>query len=105
MGFEKVAQVSDIPDEEGLKVEVGDRQITLVKADGRVYAISNVCTHEYAEMHEGFVEGTEIECPLHGSMFDVKTGEVKSLPATENLPTFPCKVEGDDVLVDVEGSS
>lgn len=105
MSFEKVAQVADIPDDEPLKVEIGDTQIALVKTDGDVYAVSNVCTHEYAEMHEGFVEGTEIECPLHGSMFDVKIGEVKSLPATENLPTFPCKVEGDDVLVDVEGSS
>ncbi len=105
MSFEKVARVADIPDDEPLKVEIGETQIALVKADGDVYAVSNVCTHEYAEMHEGFVEGTEIECPLHGSMFDVKTGEVKSLPATENLPTFPCKVEGDDVLVDVEGSS
>lgn len=103
MSFEKVAGLSDIPDDEALKVETGDTQIALVKADGEVYAVSNVCTHEYAELHEGFVEGCEIECPLHGSMFDVRTGEVKSLPATRDLPTFPCKVDGDDVLVDVEG--
>lgn len=102
MRYVKVASRGDIPADEALKVEVEGKQIALVVADGEVHAVSNVCTHEYAELHEGFVEGHEIECPLHGSIFDVRSGEVKSLPATENLPTFPVKIEGDDVLVGFE---
>ena len=74
----------------------------LVRTEDGVYCVQDVCTHEQAFLSEGFCEGFEIECPLHGSIFDVRTGEVKSLPATEALKTYPVKLEGEDVLVDVE---
>jgi nitrite reductase/ring-hydroxylating ferredoxin subunit len=67
-----------------------------------VYAVGDVCSHEQAFLSEGFCEGFEIECPLHGSIFDVRTGDVKSLPATEPIKTYPVKVEDGAILVDVE---
>jgi 3-phenylpropionate/trans-cinnamate dioxygenase ferredoxin subunit len=102
MKFVKVAQVADVPTDEPMKVEVDGTQIALVRCDGDICALSNICTHEYAELHEGFVENGLIECPLHGSEFDLRTGEPRSLPATKPLQTFPVKVDGDDVLVGIE---
>jgi nitrite reductase/ring-hydroxylating ferredoxin subunit len=100
--FVKVASVDDIPAGEALQVETNGLTLALVRADGGVYCVQDVCSHEQAFLSEGFVEGCEIECPLHGSIFDVRTGDVKSLPATEPIKTFPVKVENGDVLVDVE---
>ncbi|MEX0874204.1 MAG: non-heme iron oxygenase ferredoxin subunit [Actinomycetota bacterium] len=100
--FVKVAKVSDIPSGEALQVEAGGQTMALVQVEGEVYCVQDICTHEHAHLSEGFCEGYEIECPLHGSIFDVRTGEVKSLPATDDLETFPVKVEDGEVLVDVE---
>jgi nitrite reductase/ring-hydroxylating ferredoxin subunit len=102
--FVKVANVDDIPSGEAMQVEVGGQPCALVRADGQVFCVHDICTHEHAHLSEGFVEGFEIECPLHGSIFDVRTGEVKSLPATEDLKTFNVKVEGGDVLVEVDNA-
>jgi nitrite reductase/ring-hydroxylating ferredoxin subunit len=102
--FVKVAKVDDIPNGEALAVEAGGQPLALVKVGDDVYCIHDICTHEHAHLSEGFCEGHEIECPLHGSIFDVRTGEVKSLPATEDVKTFAVKIEDGDVLVEVEGS-
>ena len=98
----RVADVSDIPDDEPIQVKAGGELIALTRYDGRVYAVSDVCTHEYTHLSDGFMDGPCIECPLHGAMFDVRTGEVKALPATRDLPTYPVKVDGDDVYVQIE---
>jgi nitrite reductase/ring-hydroxylating ferredoxin subunit len=101
--FVKVASVDDIPNGEALQVETNGLTLALVRAEDGVYCVQDVCTHEQAFLSEGFCENHEIECPLHGSIFDIRTGEVKSLPATEPLKTYPVKVEDGNVLVDVEG--
>ena len=100
--FVKVASLSEIPDDEAKQVEVRGRKLALRKVGDEVYAIADICTHEHAYLSEGFCEGYEIECPLHGSIFDVRSGEVKSLPATQDLETYPVKIEGDEVLVGME---
>ena len=102
--FVKVANVDDIPNGEALQVETNGLTLAIVRANGDVYCVQDVCTHEQAFLSEGFCEGHEIECPLHGSIFDVRTGEVKSLPATEDLKTFPVKLEDGDVFVEVDGN-
>jgi naphthalene 1,2-dioxygenase system ferredoxin subunit len=102
--FVKVANVEDIPAGEALQVEADGQLFALVRVDGDVFCVSDICTHEHAHLSEGFCEGYEIECPLHGSIFDVRSGDVKSLPATENLKTYPVKLEGSEVHVDVEGA-
>ena len=101
--YVKVANFEDIPSGEALQVETDGLTLAVVRVEDEVYCTADICTHEQAFLSEGFCEGYDIECPLHGSIFDVRTGEVKSLPATENLKTYPVKVEDGDVLVDLEG--
>jgi nitrite reductase/ring-hydroxylating ferredoxin subunit len=100
--FVKVAKVDDIPSGEALQADADGQVVALVQVDGNVYCVQDICTHEHAHLSEGFCEGFEIECPLHGSIFDVRTGEVKSLPATEDLKTYNVKVEDGEVLVEVD---
>jgi MocE subfamily Rieske [2Fe-2S] domain protein len=97
----KVANVEDIPAGEALQVDIEGQVCALVRVNDDVYCVADICTHEHAHLSEGFVEGYEIECPLHGSIFDVRSGEVKSLPATEDLKTYPVKVENGEVHVEV----
>ncbi len=102
MAFVKVAKASEIPLGQVHVVEVEDEEIALCNVDGQIYAIANVCTHDDGPLGAGHLLGDEIECPRHGARFDVRTGEVKVLPAIIPLPTFKVRVEGEDVLVDVD---
>jgi 3-phenylpropionate/trans-cinnamate dioxygenase ferredoxin subunit len=102
MAFVKAAKVGDIPPGRVKVVEVGDEDVALCNVDGEFYALANVCTHDDGPLGEGYLLGDEIECPRHGARFDVRTGEVKVLPAIVPVPTFDVKVEGDDVYVDVD---
>ncbi len=85
------------------QVRVGTRQIALYNLAGRFYATDDLCTHAEASLSDGFLEGEEIECPLHQGRFHVPTGRALCIPVTEDVATFPVRVEGDDVLVDVPG--
>ena len=76
--------------------------VCLVRTDGEVYAINDTCSHADVSLSEGEVDGLTIECWLHGSRFDLVTGRPTGLPATKPVPVYPVKIEGDDVLVDVE---
>ncbi|HEY5701248.1 MAG TPA: non-heme iron oxygenase ferredoxin subunit [Gammaproteobacteria bacterium] len=80
-------------------VEVDDVIIAVFNLDGEFYAIENVCSHEYAELTDGDLEGNEIVCPLHGARFDIKSGEALSPPAYEPVATLPVRVEAGMVQV------
>ena len=99
--FESVATLQEIPDGEMKQVIVGGEVVGLYRVGGDVYAIHDVCTHEEAYLTDGDFEpdGLEVECPLHGSRFNVETGEVRILPATRPVRAYEVKVEGDLVLV------
>ena len=101
--FVKVAAVGDLSDGEIMLVEVEDERIVLSNLEGTFHAIGEECTHEGGLLSEGYVEGTEVECPNHGSLFDLKTGENTGPPVTENVPRYSVRVEGDDVLVGPSG--
>jgi nitrite reductase/ring-hydroxylating ferredoxin subunit len=73
----------------------------VIRVDDEVFAIYDVCSHEEVSLSEGEVDGCTIECWLHGSRFDLRTGKPSGPPATDPVPTYPVRVEGDDVLVDV----
>jgi 3-phenylpropionate/trans-cinnamate dioxygenase ferredoxin subunit len=79
----------------------GDR-IALCNVDGELYAIDDVCTHDGGPLDQGELLGDQIECPRHGAMFDVRTGKALTLPAIFPIKTYPVKVEGNDILVELE---
>ena len=95
------ARTGDIAPGEALRVEIGEREIAIFNLDGAFYATSDICTHSFASLSDGFIEGACVECPLHGGMFDIKTGAVIEEPCTEDLETFPVRVDGDTVYVAV----
>jgi len=100
MGWQSVATLAQIEEDEAFPVSVGKIQIAIVKVGERLHGISNVCTHEYAVMSDGFVEDGCIECPLHQAKFDVSTGERISGPPCDDLRTFPVKVVDGAVFVE-----
>jgi naphthalene 1,2-dioxygenase system ferredoxin subunit len=99
--FHDVAAADDIGDEEAIAVTVGKLDIALYNLDGEIYATADLCTHAYASMADGFIDDGQIECPLHGACFDIKTGKALTAPASVDLKTFPVKVENGRILVGV----
>jgi 3-phenylpropionate/trans-cinnamate dioxygenase ferredoxin subunit len=100
--FERACALTDVPDEGVIQVEVGGVEVAVVKSCGQVFAVRDECSHAQIQLSEGEVEECEIECWLHGSRFDLRTGEPTSLPAYEPVPVYPVRIDGDDVLVDVK---
>lgn len=100
-GSKPIARVSDIADGTTKRVMTGGEAVLLCKCEGTLYAIEDVCTHDGGELEQGTLEGCRIECPRHGAYFDVRTGEALTLPAVVPVRTFPVRIEGDDVYVDV----
>ena len=101
----RACALSELPEEGAIRVEFGGRPICVARSGGEVFALSDVCSHADVALSEGEVEDGQIECWLHGSLFDLRTGEPSGLPATRPVPTYPVTVEGDDVLVELEPRS
>jgi 3-phenylpropionate/trans-cinnamate dioxygenase ferredoxin subunit len=99
--FTRACAVDDVADGGALRVVLGRLPVAIVRSDGEVYAILDVCSHANVALSEGEVEDQTVECWLHGSRFDLVTGRPTGLPATKPVPVFPVKIDGDDVLVDV----
>jgi 3-phenylpropionate/trans-cinnamate dioxygenase ferredoxin component len=102
MTWERACALVDIPDGAAVRVEFGDEPVCLVNTEGEVFAIRDVCSHQDVPLSEGDVEGTTVECWLHGSRFDLRTGKPTGLPATVPVPVYDTKIEGGDVLVRLE---
>ena len=98
-GFVRVCALSDVPEGGALGVEVEGTPIAVVRTGGEIYALRHVCSHAEVPLSEGELYDHTLECWLHGSCFDVRTGEPTGPPATEPVPTYPVKTEGDDVYV------
>jgi 3-phenylpropionate/trans-cinnamate dioxygenase ferredoxin subunit len=99
--FTRACAVTDIPDTGVVPVVVDGVPVAVVRSEGEIHAIYDVCSHEEVALSEGEVDDGEIECWLHGSRFDLSSGQPTGLPATEPVPVYPVKVDGGDVLVDV----
>ena len=97
--YVKVARTDELSPGQMKMVEVGGEQVLLANLEGEYVAVSDTCSHAYAPLSQGELSGEEIECPLHGSAFSVRTGEVLSPPAFEGLAVYPVRVEGSDILV------
>jgi 3-phenylpropionate/trans-cinnamate dioxygenase ferredoxin subunit len=101
MAFVKVGKASDVPPGTAKVFEVGDRAVAVCNVDGDLFAVDDVCTHDEGSLEQGDVDGYEIECPRHGARFDVRTGQVKALPAVVPIDTFKVRVEGEDIEIEV----
>jgi 3-phenylpropionate/trans-cinnamate dioxygenase ferredoxin component len=102
MSAQPVLKLSDLPDVGAVQVRIDGRPLSVVRAeDGSLHAIDDICTHANVSLSEGEVEDTTIECWLHGSRFDLRTGEPTGLPATVPVGVYAVTIEGDDVLVDI----
>ncbi|MDB5839655.1 MAG: non-heme iron oxygenase ferredoxin subunit [Herminiimonas sp.] len=100
MAWHQVANANEVPEEEATPVTVGKTMIALVRIGEQIYGMSDVCTHQFALMSDGYVDGDCIECPLHQARFHIPTGEHRGGQPCANLQTFPVKIEDDLVYVD-----
>jgi len=101
----EVGKTSDIPEGEVRKFVVRRIEIAVANlGDGVFLAVDDICSHAEASLSEGEVdvEDETIECPRHGSVFDLRSGKPRSLPATLPIVTFPVKVEGDTIMIELE---
>jgi 3-phenylpropionate/trans-cinnamate dioxygenase ferredoxin subunit len=102
MTMSRVATAADVPPGSVRVFQVNGRSIALANLDGSFYAVDNLCTHDNGPLGEGTLWNGTIECPRHGARFDVKTGAVKALPAVRPVGTYPVRLDGDEVSVDVD---
>ena len=101
MTFARACGTNDVASGSALAVKVEDVDVAIMRDGDDWYAVADECSHAAIPLSEGDVEGCEIECWLHGSRFDLRTGKPTGPPATEPVPIYPVRVEADDVLVDV----
>lgn len=99
--FVDVAATSELQPGKMKRIDIRGKRLLLANVEGRLCAADDTCTHEDASLSAGVLNGSLVRCPLHGSRFDVCTGEVLEEPAERNLRTYPVRVEGDRVLVDL----
>jgi 3-phenylpropionate/trans-cinnamate dioxygenase ferredoxin subunit len=99
--YHRACAVADVEDGTAVRVVIDDVPVAVVRSEGEVYAIHDVCSHANVALSEGEIEDQTIECWLHGSRFDLVTGRPTGLPATQPVPVYPVKIDGDDVLVAV----
>ncbi len=97
--FTRACSLADVPAEGALGVEVDGEPVCIVRTGGEVFALRDVCSHAEVPLSEGEIYDHTVECWLHGSCFDVRTGEPTGPPATEPVPVYPVKIEGEDVCI------
>jgi 3-phenylpropionate/trans-cinnamate dioxygenase ferredoxin subunit len=97
-----VGAVEAVSEDLALAAKVGEREIGVYAIDGKLYALEDVCPHAYALLSQGFIDGEEVECPLHGAKFHVPTGKCTKEPGGRDLKCFPAKAEGGRVYVKVD---
>ena len=93
------APLDEVPAEDVIGKVVAGREIALYSVDGGIYATDNLCTHGHARLCEGFLDGHEIECPLHQGSFHIPTGKCLKPPARLDLKTYPIRIEGGHIYV------
>jgi 3-phenylpropionate/trans-cinnamate dioxygenase ferredoxin subunit len=100
--FVRACALSDLPEEGAIGVDLNGIPVAVIRAEGEIYALHDVCSHAEVALSEGEVYDHTVECWLHGSCFDVRTGEPTGPPATIPVPTYRVKIDGDDVLVSLD---
>jgi len=104
--YVRVCSVDDLPAVGAVQAEIAGRKVAIVRdSAGDIHAIDDTCSHANVSLSEGDVEDGEIECWLHGSRFDLRSGKPTGLPATSPIAVYPVKIDGDDVFVSVTKES
>ncbi|MDQ3388276.1 MAG: non-heme iron oxygenase ferredoxin subunit [Gemmatimonadota bacterium] len=105
MAFVKVATLREIPEGELLGVEAEGKKICLANVEGEVYAFADNCSHRDFQLSLGELDTEEctVTCEWHGAAFDIRSGDVVCPPATRPIAVYPCRIEGDHILVDLPG--
>jgi 3-phenylpropionate/trans-cinnamate dioxygenase ferredoxin subunit len=99
----EITPLDQLPRGRGVRVTIGEHRIAMFRIENDVYAIGDRCSHAEASLSEGEVWDNTVECPRHGSEFDLKTGEALSLPATQPVPVYPVSIEDGMVYLELEG--
>lgn len=99
--FTKTIEEKNLGDGGMISLTVSGKVICIAKSEGTIFAFDDTCTHERCSLSEGILEDRVVECPCHGSRFSLENGEVLSLPATLPIKTYPTKVEGDWIWVEI----
>lgn len=89
-----------IPPGSRLHFELSEESVILFNIGGEYYCIADLCTHDGGPLEDGELFECQIECPRHGARFDIRTGKVTRLPATDPIPTYPVMVEDGVVYVE-----
>ena len=92
-------KAGQLDEDEAMQVIIEGKEVAIINLGGEIYAMDDICSHAYASMSDGYIEGDCIECPLHGAQFNIKTGKAETPPATVALATYEVKIEGDDIMV------
>jgi 3-phenylpropionate/trans-cinnamate dioxygenase ferredoxin component len=100
MGFVRACALTDVPTDEALAVTIGAYEVAVARDGDEVFAIQDQCSHAAVALSEGEVDDCTVECWLHGSRFDLRSGKPTGLPATEPVATFPVEVRTNDDGVD-----
>lgn len=95
----RVGNISEVNEDQPLSVEIGGNKIGIYFVDNEYYAIEDVCPHAFALLSQGFIEGCQVECPLHEATFDITNGKLLGGPADRDLQTYQVKTEGEDIMV------
>lgn len=96
------AALDAVPEGDVIGIRIAGKEIALYEVEGEIYATDNLCTHGAARMSDGFLEGREIECPLHQGRFDVCSGKAMCAPLTENIRTYPVRIENLRVMLKLD---
>ena len=96
-----IASTDDVPEDDVMGIDINAKSIALYQVDGEIFATDNICTHGNARLCDGFLEGHEIECPLHQGKFDIRNGKALCAPLTEDIQIYPVKIEGGRVFVEI----
>jgi 3-phenylpropionate/trans-cinnamate dioxygenase ferredoxin component len=101
--YRRACALADVPAEGAYGVEVDGVPVAIIRAEGEIFALYDVCSHAEVPLSEGEVYDHTIECWLHGSCFDVRTGKPTGPPATVPVATYPVEIHGGDVYVALPG--
>lgn len=99
MEWREVAKATELTEDQPLAVKVEGVDVGIYLLDGQYYAMEDVCPHAYALLTQGFVDGCEVECPLHEAIFNITSGKLVSGPGQRDLHTYEVRIEEDKILL------